>query len=201
MYFPNSKGDGRPWISLDGQTGDFKISMSDGDPEVIDAKGLKLGIDLHSATQGWLALGVGMRDWQPLDAEDEWGEKPSPDHRPGIEVDIICQSGAFGDEPVRVFNGASLAVTNFIAGVIQAVNCNLDDTDAIPTIRVKDIKKRSMGKGTSLTVDFDTAPLDKWMSRKDVMPTSDEAPATDTATEPVAESAAKAEDDDDNWDA
>ena len=88
MHFPKLKGDGRPWIILDGQAGCFKVSTPDGENEVIDAKGLKLGLDLHNAQQGWLALGKGLRDWQPLDAEDDWGEQPSPE--PQITV-LLCR--------------------------------------------------------------------------------------------------------------
>lgn len=195
MIFPKLKGDGRPWISLDGQAGCFKLSTPDSDKAVIDAKGLKFGLDLHNATQGWLALGKGLRDWQPLAHEDDWGEPPTPEHRPGIELDLICQNEVFGDEPVRVFNGASLAVTNFVTAVSDAVNGSLNDTDAIPTIRVKDIKKHTIGKGSSVTVDFDVAPLDKWMRRKDVMPDTEATPATDTAKPEAVEA-----EDDDNWD-
>ena len=131
------KGDGRPWINLDGQAGVFRVSTPEGENEVINAKGLIFGLDLHNATQGWLALGKGLRDWQPLEAEDDWGDQPSPDHRPGIELDLICQDKAFGDEPVRVFNGASLAVTNFVTAVRKAA--------ASPTSRSKAAGSRSTG--------------------------------------------------------
>ena len=102
MHFPKMKGDGRPWINLDGQAGVFRVSNPEGENEIIDAKGLIFGLDLHNATQGWLALGKGLRDWQPLDAEDDWGDQPSPDHKPGIELDLICQDKAFGDERPHV---------------------------------------------------------------------------------------------------
>ncbi len=200
MHFPRPKGDGRPWIGLDAQAGVFRISTPEGEQEVIDAKNLKFGLDLHNAQQGWLALGKGFRDWLPLSAEDEWGEPPSTEHRPGIELDLICRDKVFGDAQVRVFNGASLAVTNFIGAVAEAVNGNLDDAEAIPTIRIKDIKKRIIGKGSSVTIDFDVAPPDKWMRRKDVMPDAAETPTTDAATKSAVSPPTTTEDDDENWD-
>ena len=186
MKPPKLKGDGRPYVNLDGQAGIFKVSTAEGDPEAINAEGLIFGLDLHNAQEGWLALGKGYRDWQPLEAEDDWGEQPSPDHRDGIEVDLICNDAAFGDQPVRVFSGASLAVTKFYYAVVEAANGFRDDPDLIPTIRVKDIKKTAIGKGHSVTVGFAMAPKDKWMRREDLAAKSEEAVTADDS-------------DDDNW--
>ncbi len=56
MYFPDLKGESRPWIKLDGQAGEFKVSMPEGEEQVIDTEGLEIGLDLYNAKQGWLAF-------------------------------------------------------------------------------------------------------------------------------------------------
>jgi hypothetical protein len=156
-----------------------------------------IGVDLKNATQGWLALGVGMRDWHPITPIDGWGERPSEDHKQGIEVNLICHGEAFGDEPVRVLSGNSKAVTNWMSLLIAEVG-DLDEADTIPMIRIENLEKKSLGKGSTVAVNYKLAPRDKWMRRAD-LDASDEAPTVseaDTAAEPEIATAAA---DDDNW--
>ena len=72
----------------------------------------------------------------------------------------------------------------------EAANGYADSPDLIPTFRVKEISTTTVGKGQSVSVDFDMAPKDKWLRRDDEAVTSEEA-ETDAAPDANA--------DDDNW--
>ena len=175
MLFPTNSAQGA-YINLDGKLGTFKLSQADGDATPIDATGLTFGLDIANARQGWLALSKGARDWQPIDAENQWGIKPSDEHKPGVELDIHCHEGAFGDEPVRAFSGASLAVTNFVAAAAKAAGDLSSVADTIPTLRVNAVHIKQLGKGSSVNVDFTMLPREKWMRR-------DAPPAVNAADE------------------
>lgn len=174
-----------PWIKLDGQAGVLKISTPDGDDKIIEASGLVVGVDLNNATQGWLALSKGMRDWRPITDADGWGERPSEEHKQGIEVDIICRDEAFGDEPVRVLSGNSKAVVNWFAALMSEVGDV--EGEAIPTIKINKLEKKALGKGSTVAVDYKLAPKDKWIKRDESVTEIDDATTSEAASS------------DDNW--
>lgn len=163
MQFPNSGGSGRPYARFDARTGMLFVSSPDGDRTPIDLKGKVLGIDLAQAVQGWLHVAQGATDWRPLTAPDQWGSPPSPDHKPGVEVDLVSKDPAFGDAPTRSCRGNSRAWTGFVADVASKVGEIPEGK--IPVIRIDNVKLVKVGAGTSVNIEFTVAPREKWIVR------------------------------------
>ena len=160
MHFPNS-GSGRPYVRIDGRSGAFALSVTDGgDPEIVEMHDKVLDIDITGAEQGWLRLSTDGADWIPLETMDNWNgtPKPSADHNAGIRIDLMC---ADWDEPkVRELRGSSRAITGFIARVALAAG-DVPVGKAV-RVRITGAKVLKFGKGSSVDLGFEIAPRDKW---------------------------------------
>ena len=159
MQFPNS-GSGRPYVRLDARTGSFKASTPEGSPVLVDMKGKVLDLDLENAKQGWLSVDQQGVNFVPLKNRDDWigTPQPSKDHAPAVSLDLM--SDAFAEPRVREFRGNSRAVTTFIANVAS-------EAGEIPAgkavrVRIKAVRQINVGRGTSIDLEFDLAPQDKW---------------------------------------
>lgn len=157
LNFPTSGG-GQPWARIDGRNGMMTVSGPD-DQHTFDMKKQVFAFNVKGATQGWLALANG-RDWQPI-ANGQWGNPPSADHQPGVEIEIYSKSEDFGDSPIRVASASSKAFTSFISAVASKAGSDLPD-DAWPTIRVDGVTTVKVGKGSSIDISFTMAPRDRW---------------------------------------
>lgn len=172
MQFPN-QSTGRPWARLDARTGMMFVSGPDGKAPV-DLKGKIMSVNIAGAQQGWLAVTAAGADFQPI-IDGKWGNPPSPDHKPGVDVELYCKDAAFGDAPVRVSRGNSKGWTGFIAGVSQKAG----DIPAgkWPTIRIDGVKVVKIGQGSSINVEFTVAPTEKWAAEADIRAAADAARA------------------------
>ncbi len=162
MIFPNT-GTGRPFVRIDGRSGNFLLSVPDGgDPEIVEMKNRLLDLDLAGAEQGWLRLSTEGADWVALDTIDDWDNPPQPsaDHAPGVCIDLMCAD--WPDPKVRQLRGSSRAITRFIAGVAEAAG-DVPDGKAV-RIRLNGARVRKFGKGSSAEINFDIAPRDRWPS-------------------------------------
>jgi hypothetical protein len=160
MQFPNS-GTGRPFVRINGTTGNFALSVADGgEPENIDMTGRVLDLDLTGAEQGHLSVSKDGSDWLPIGARDAWKAtpSPSPDHSPGVMLDLMCAD--WPEPKVRELRASSRAVTGFIARVALAAG----DIPAGKAVRIRltGAKAVRFGKGSSVNIDFELAPRDKW---------------------------------------
>jgi hypothetical protein len=184
MYFPGQSAgsSGKPWARLDARTGLLVISGPDGNKKMVDLSGKVLSLNtLNGATQGWLRVDASGADWQPV-PRDQWGVPPSPEHKPGVEVELYCNDPAFGDSPVRVARGNSKGWTSFVAGVVQQAGAVPAGT--WPTIKINAVKIVKIGQGSSITVDFAMAPKEKWVKDSDI-----QRPAVTAAKPPASEGA------------
>ncbi|UCH52427.1 MAG: hypothetical protein JSW09_07315 [Pseudomonadota bacterium] len=161
MYFPGqSTGNaGKPWARLDARTGMMVLSAPGGEKKMVDLSGKTLSVNVLGAQQGWLKVDGSGADWQPV-PRDQWGVPPSPEHKPGVECEIYCADGTFGDAPVRVARGNSKGWTSFIGGIVQ--NAGSIPAGTWPTIKVNKVSVIKIGQGTSISVDSTMAPREKW---------------------------------------
>lgn len=163
MKFPNTTG--KPYVKIDGRTGAFSLSCPDGDPEIFDMSGRLLDLDLNGAVQGWLKLDVGGADWMPLDEHDGWSSTPRPstDHMPGVSIDLMCRD--WPDPKVRQLRGSSKAITGFIANV--ALGASDVPIGKAVRIRMRGAKVVKFGKGSSVNLTFEVAPMSHWPDSAD----------------------------------
>ena len=177
LNFPSSGG-GQPWARIDGRNGMMTVSGPD-DQHTFDMKNKVFAFNIKGAKQGWLALANG-RDWQPIE-NGQWGNPPTPDHNPGVEIEIYSKVEDFGDSPVRVASASSKAFTSFVSAIAQKAGSDLPD-DAWPTIRVDSVTTVKVGKGSSIDIAFTMAPRDKWYRVEE-----DAAPQPSTKPKPLVE--------------
>ncbi len=159
MFFPNS-GSGRPFVRIDGRSGAFALSVPDGDPEIVEMHGKLLDLDLAGVSQGWLCFSTGGADWVALETLDDWlnPPKPSADHNAGVRIDLMCADWA--EPKVRELRGSSRAITGFITRIAQAAG-DVPEGKAV-RVRITGARVVTIGKGTSVAIDFEIAPRDKW---------------------------------------
>jgi hypothetical protein len=83
MNFP-SNGSGRPYVRIDGRTGDFALSCPDGDPEVVEMKNRLVDIDIAGADQGCCACPRtapnGCRSWLAMPGPRRRGRAQANGH-------------------------------------------------------------------------------------------------------------------------
>jgi len=182
MYFPNS-GSGKPYCRIDGRSGAVALSTPEGgDPEIVEMKGKLVDLDIGGALQGWLKISAGGSDWAPLGTRDDWAgtPRPSADHAPGVKIDLMCD--AWSAPKVRELRGSSRAIIGFITRVAEAAG-------TVPTgkavrVRIDGARVVNIGKGTSVDIEFEIAPRDKWPAiaafdaHRDAPDTPEAAPAT-----------------------
>lgn len=165
---PQSAGGGA-WVRLNSQAATFQVSVGDGESETVDLKGAVLAIDLKNHEQGWLSVGQAGADWRPLSRPDDWSDRPSRDHRPGIRVHV--HSDRFPEPHVRELRGNSKAVLDFLVNALRLTE--VEDTDllpddAVPTFKVEKIVRKKISATMSTTeVSLKIAPRDRWLSRAD----------------------------------
>ena len=190
LSFPNSgDGNGKPWARLDGRTGIMFVSSPDGKSPV-DLKGKVLSLNLANATQGWLKVETGGTDWQPI-VDGQWGNPPSADHKPAVDVDLYCKDASFGDAKVRTARGNSRAWTSFIGQVSEKVGPV--EQGAWPTIRIDAVRVVKVGAGSTIAIDFTLAPKEKWVSEASIAGDASQAP--EPAPKPAAKPAPASMDD------
>jgi hypothetical protein len=183
LTFPNS-GSGKPYINLDARTGMFKISSPDG-AQMKDMQGQAIGMDIANTTQGWLHVSAGGADWRPI-TDGQWGMPPSPDHKPGAQLDVVLAGG-----DVRELRGNSKAIIGFVQSVAQAASEAGATTDGpIPLVRIDKVVLVKIGQGTSVNIAFTLAPKEKWIARSTLDGAAAGAPF-DEPTKPAPKAASK----------
>lgn len=186
LSFPQSSS-GRPWARLDARTGLMFISSPEGDKLPVDLKGKALGFDIANAKQGWLAVGTAGADWQDLPDGGGWGNPPSADHKPAVDIDIWCNDPAFGDAKLRTSRGNSRAFTQLVQEIAKKVGDVQGGAEAskraLPLIRIDAVRIVKVGQGTSVSFDFTLAQIANWVPRAGV---SAEAPSAVASVEPAA---------------
>jgi hypothetical protein len=190
LSFPQSSS-GRPWARLDARTGLMFISSPEGDKVPVDLKGKALGFDIANAKQGWLAVGTAGADWQDLPEGGGWGNPPSTDHKPAVDIDIWCKDPAFGDAPLRTSRGNSRAFTQLVQEIAKKVGDVQGGAEAskraLPLIRIDAVRIVKVGQGTSVSFDFTLAQIANWVPRVGVAETAAPAAASsEPAARPVA---------------
>ena len=168
LSFPQSSS-GRPWARLDARTGLMFISSPEGDKLPVDLKGKALGFDIANAKQGWLAVGTAGADWQDLPDGGGWGNPPSADHKPAVDIDIWCNDPAFGDAKLRTSRGNSRAFTQLVQEIAKKVGDVQGGAEAskraLPLIRIDAVRIVKVGQGTSVSFDFTLAQIANWVPR------------------------------------
>lgn len=186
LSFPQSSS-GRPWARLDARTGLMFISSPEGDKLPVDLKGKALGFDIANAKQGWLAVGTAGADWQDLPEGGGWGNPPSADHKPAVDIDIWCNDPAFGDAKLRTSRGNSRAFTQLVQEIAKKVGDVQGGAEAskraLPLIRIDAVRIVKVGQGTSVSFDFTLAQIANWVPRAGV---AAEAPSAAASVEPAA---------------
>lgn len=184
LSFPQSSS-GRPWARLDARTGLMFISSPEGDKLPVDLKGKAIGFDIANAKQGWLAVGTAGADWQDLPDNGGWGNPPSAEHKPAVDIDIWCNDPAFGDAKLRTSRGNSRAFTQLVQEIGKKVSDVAGGAEAakraIPLVRIDAVRIVKVGQGTSVSFDITLAQIANWVPRAGVA----EAPAA-AAPEPAA---------------
>ena len=168
LSFPQSSS-GRPWARLDARTGLMFISSPEGDKLPVDLKGKALGFDIANAKQGWLSVGTAGADWQDLPDGGGWGNPPSADHKPAVDIDIWCNDPAFGDAKLRTSRGNSRAFTQLVQEIAKKVGDVQGGAEAskraLPLIRIDAVRIVKVGQGTSVSFDFTLAQIANWVPR------------------------------------
>jgi hypothetical protein len=182
LKFPNSNNNSGPWARLDARTGILFISSSDGDKQAVDLKNKVIALDIQNATQGWLAVDAAGADWHPVNGA--WGNPPSENHKPGVDLRIYSAT-AFGDSPIRAMRGNSRGFTGFISEVEERVLAALDGNQAPagtwPTIKINAVTVVKAGQGSTISVGFTLAPIDKWASPEGASAPAKAVPVAKTA--------------------
>ena len=190
LSFPQSSS-GRPWARLDARTGLMFISSPEGDKLPVDLKGKALGFDIANAKQGWFAVGTAGADWQDLPDGGGWGNPPSADHKPAVDIDIWCNDPAFGDAKLRTSRGNSRAFTQLVQEIAKKVGDVQGGAEAskraLPLIRIDAVRIVKVGQGTSVSFDFTLAQIANWVPRAGV---AAEASSAAASVEPAARPAA-----------
>ena len=171
LSFPNSGG-GRPWARLDARTGMLLVSAPDGGKEAVNLKGKVISVDIANAEQGWLCVSAAGADWQPITG-GAWGNPPSAEHKPGVEVDIYSKDAAFGDAPIRSARGNSRGWNTWIGEI--AKQAGGIPPGKWPTLKVTDVAVVKVGQGSSVNIGFTMAPIDKWTDGLAAQQEADEA--------------------------
>jgi len=189
LSFPQSSS-GRPWARLDARTGLMFISSPEGDKLPVDLKGKALGFDIANAKQGWLAVGTAGADWQDLPDGGGWGNPPSADHKPAVDIDIWCNDPAFGDAKLRTSRGNSRAFTQLVQEIAKKVGDVQGGAEAskraLPLIRIDAVRIVKVGQGTSVSFDFTLAQIANWVPRAGVAEAPSAAATVEPAARPVA---------------
>ena len=189
LSFPQSSS-GRPWARLDARTGLMFISSPEGDKLPVDLKGKALGFDIANAKQGWLSVGTAGADWQDLPDGGGWGNPPSADHKPAVDIDIWCNDPAFGDAKLRTSRGNSRAFTQLVQEIAKKVGDVQGGSEAakraLPLIRIDAVRIVKVGQGTSVSFDFTLAQIANWVPRAGVAEAPSAAASVEPAARPVA---------------
>ncbi len=135
MQFPTA--DSIPYLQMDGRDGAFRFGEGQ-DNQQVDLKDKPLAVNIAGAIQGWLAIGGGGADWQPLEKPDNWGTAPSHDHKPGVAV-MVYSEAAFGSDKGYRFRGNSGANNRFIQAIFEKAGAEVDGK--MPLIRITEVKK------------------------------------------------------------
>ena len=183
LNFSNSGKASGPWARLDGRTGQMIISSPDGERQTVTLTGKVLAFNFCAAVQGWLLIKAASADWQPIE-DGNFGNPPSGDHKKGVELPIYSAT-AFGDQPVRVARGNSVAWNGFIKEIYERSKAVVENGEAPanrwPTIKVNSVTIVKIGKGSSVAFDFTLAPVEKWASPEVASAPAKAAPVAKTA--------------------
>ena len=173
-------GDSVPYLQLDGRDGTFKYGEGQ-DNQIIDLEGKVIAMDMANIKQGWLAVGAGGADWQGLADGDDWGNPPSQDHKDACAVMVWGE--VFGDKAKGFrFRGNSKAHNNLVRAIYNEVKDNLGN-GKMPLIKFGKATKINVGAGSSVKVDFQVAPKDKWPDAPNPGGTSEKAAEDAAATD------------------
>ena len=162
--FPTSTG-GKPWVRLDSRTGIMTVSGADGGTK-FDPKGKTMAFDIARARQGWLAISAtGLVDWVDV-VGDAYGNPPTADHKAAIELDVYSTMPEFSDMQVRSMRGNSQGFCNFILAIAAKAG---DVPDELwPVVKITTVRTIKVGAGSTISIDFDMAPREKWQKRSTI---------------------------------
>ena len=118
----------------------------------------KVVFDINDVQTGWLALGVGLRDWQPDASLGRKGAQPSPDHKRGFIIHFynkalgLCEYSSSGVGP-----NMGLEKLYMDCAAQQAANAG-----KLPVLEYTGSKLEKIGKGTTRIPNFNIV---SWIDR------------------------------------
>jgi hypothetical protein len=144
----------------------------------------KVVFDINATQTGWLALGVGLRDWQPDATLGKKSSQPTPDHKRGFIVTFYNKElGTVEWSSNGVGPNMGLEQLYTACAAQQAAN-----PGKLPVVEYSGSKLEKIGKGTTRIPQFNIV---SWIDRPAGMDQSDEevvayqAPAPKAAPAPA----------------
>lgn len=127
----------------------------------------KVVFDINATQTGWLALGVGLRDWQPDATLGKKGPQPTPDHKRGFIVTFYNKElGTVEWSSNGVGPNMGLELLYTACAAQQAAN-----PGKLPVVEYSGSKLEKIGKGTTRIPNFNIV---SWIDRPAGMDQSDE---------------------------
>lgn len=127
----------------------------------------KVVFDLNATQTGWLALGVGLRDWQPDATLGKKGPQPTPDHKRGFIVTFYNKElGTVEWSSNGVGPNMGLEQLYTACAAQQAANAG-----KLPVVEYSGSKLEKIGKGTTRIPNFNIV---SWIDRPAGMDQSDD---------------------------
>lgn len=118
----------------------------------------KVVFDINDVQTGWLALGVGLRDWQPDAALGRKGAQPSPDHKRGFIIKFYNKEiGLVEWSSNGVGPNMGLEQLYTACAAQQAANAG-----KLPVLEYIGSKLEKIGKGTTRIPNFNIV---SWIDR------------------------------------
>jgi hypothetical protein len=118
----------------------------------------KIVFDINDVQTGWLALGVGLRDWQADATLGKKGAQPSPDHKRGFIVKFYNKEiGLVEWSSNGVGPNMGLEVMYTACAAQQAANAG-----KLPVLEYTGSKLEKIGKGTTRIPAFN---IISWIDR------------------------------------
>ena len=118
----------------------------------------KVVFDINDVQTGWLALGVGLRDWQPDAALGKKGPQPSPDHKRGFIIKFYNKEiGLVEWSSNGVGPNMGLEQLYTACAAQQAANAG-----KLPVLEYTGSKLEKIGKGTTRIPAFNIV---SWIDR------------------------------------
>lgn len=144
----------------------------------------KVVFDIDAVQTGWLALGVGLRDWQPDATLGKKGAQPSADHKRGFIVKFYNKElGTVEWSSNGV--GPNMGLQNLYEACVQQQAAN---AGKLPVLEYTGSKLEKIGKGTTRIPSFNIV---SWIDRPAGMDQTDAEYTAQVAAPPAPVAVAK----------